>query len=304
MDTAGIITTVAGGGPGGTAGIGDGGPATNASLGGPAGVLLDAAGNLYIADSGHGHVRKVTFAGSGAPNISANGVVNGASFQPGIVANSWATILGSGLAPVTDNWNNSIINGRLPTTLDGVTVTIGGKPAYLYYVSPGQINLLVPDVGTGPVQVIVSTSTGTSAAFTVTASQFRPGFFAWPSSQVVATRHDFSLAAKAETFPGVTTVAAKPGDVLILWGTAFGPTTPVAPAGVQVPADQTYSTTTLPSVTINNIPATVFGAAPGFAGLYQVAIQTPASLADGDWVVIASIGGAQSAGGAVLSVRK
>jgi uncharacterized protein (TIGR03437 family) len=304
IDTAGIITTVAGGGTTG-GGIGDGGPATSASLGGPAGVLIDPAGNLYIADSGHGHVRKVTFP-AGAPSISANGVVNGASFVPGIVPNSWATIVGSSLAPVTDNWNSSIVNGRLPTSLDGVTVTIGGKSAYLYYVSPGQINLLVPDVALGPVQVIVKTPAGTSPTFTVTASQYGPAFFAWPNSQVVATRQDFSLSAKAGTFAGVTTVAAKPGDVLILWGTAFGPTAPVAPVGVQVPGDQTYSTATLPLVTINNVSAKVFGAAlaPGFAGLYQVAIEAPASLADGDWPVVASIGGVSSPVGLVLSVKK
>jgi uncharacterized protein (TIGR03437 family) len=73
-----------------------------------------------------------------------------------------------------------------------------------------------------------------------------------------------------------------------------------------VPADQTYSTSTPPTVTINGVPAAVYGAAlaPGFAGLYQVAIQVPATLADGDWPVQASIGGAQSAGGMVLSVKR
>jgi uncharacterized protein (TIGR03437 family) len=103
-----------------------------------------------------------------------------------------------------------------------------------------------------------------------------------------------------------STVAAKPGDVLILWGTGFGPTTPPAPTGVQLPADQTYSTSTLPAVTIDNLPATVFGAAlaPGFAGLYQVAIQVPSSLADGDWPLVASTGGVQSPSGTVLSVHQ
>jgi uncharacterized protein (TIGR03437 family) len=59
-------------------------------------------------------------------------------------------------------------------------------------------------------------------------------------------------------------------------------------------------------VTINNVPATVYGAAlaPGFAGLCQVAIQVPPSLADGDWTVQASIGGVTSPAGIVLSVRR
>ena len=57
-------------------------------------------------------------------------------------------------------------------------------------------------------------------------------------------------------------------------------------------------------MTINNVPATVYGAAlaPGFAGLYQVAIQIPTTLADGDWPIQASIGGAQSPAGTVLTV--
>src|ERR1019366_9519890 len=64
---------------------------------------------------------------SGPPAISANGVVNGASLQPGFAANSWATIFGTNLASTTDNWNSSIVNGKLPTVVDGVSVTMGGK---------------------------------------------------------------------------------------------------------------------------------------------------------------------------------
>ncbi len=140
----------------------------------------------------------------------------------------------------------------------------------------------------------------------MTAGAYGPAFFSWPAKQVVATRQDFSFAVKDGTFPGVTTVAAKPGDVIILWGTGFGATSPAPPAGVQVPADQTYSTGTLPVVTINNIPATVYGAAlaPGYAGLYQVAIQVPGTLADGDWPVTATAGGVSSPSGMVLSVKR
>jgi len=305
VDSAGIITTVAGNGIAGFSG--DGGPATNAGLNNPTDVAADSAGNLHIADTNNNRVRRVSgLAAVASPTISANGVVNGASFQPGIVPNSWAAILGTNLSSSTADWTNSIVDGRLPTTLGGVTVTVGGRPAYLYFISPTQINFLVPDIGPGPAQVTVTNSGGTSAAFTVTAGQYGPSFFSWPGSQVVATRQDFTLAARNGTFAGATTVPAKPGDVLILWGTGFGPTAPAAPVGVQVPSDQTYSTSALPVVTINNLPATVFGAAlaPGFAGLYQVAIQVPSSVAEGDWPVQVSIGGVPSAGGMVLSVRR
>jgi uncharacterized protein (TIGR03437 family) len=302
----GTISTVAGNGL--PSFSGDGGPATAAGLNNPLDLALDSAGNLYIADDGNNRIRKVALGAGlpGTPNISANGVVNGASFQPGVVANSWVTIQGSNLASTTDTWNHSIVNGNLPTSLDGVSVTIGGQRAYINYISPGQINLLAPNVSPGPVQVIVTTPAGTGAAFTATAAAYGPAFFTWPGNQVVATRQDYSLAAKDGTFAGATTVAAKPGDVLILWGTGFGPTIPAAPPGIQVPSTVTYSTSSAPSVTIKNVAATVYGAAlaPGFAGLYQVAIQVPNSLANGDWPLSVSIGGVQSASGLVLSVKQ
>lgn len=249
----------------------------------------------------------VTFLGNptaGQPTITS--VVNGASLLPDIAPNSWVTILGSTLASTTDTWNNSIINGALPTSLDGVTVTIGGQSAYISFISPGQINLIAPAATPGPVPVIVTNSSGTSAAFTVTSSQYSPAFFAWPGNQVVATHLDFSYAAKAGTFPGVATTPAMPGETIILWGTGLGPTTPAAPVGSLVPVTQTYDTSALPTVTLNNSPVTVSGAAltPGAVGLYQVDIQVPGSLADGDYPVQVSIGGMTSPLGLILSVQQ
>ena len=232
-------------------------------------------------------------------------MVNGASFQPGIVANSWVTIQGAGLAAKTDDWSNSIVNGVLPTSLDGVSVTMGGKPAYIYYMSAGQLNVLAPDVPAGPVTVTVTTATGTSSAFASHGHGIRPGVFSWPGNQVVATRNDYSYAVKAGTFAGATTIAAKPGDVIVLWATGFGPTSPAPPTGAAVPSDKAYATTSLPSITINHVTATVYGAAlaPGSAGLYQIAIEVPPSLADGDWPIQALIGGVLSPAGTILSVH-
>jgi uncharacterized protein (TIGR03437 family) len=188
-----------------------------------------------------------------------------------------------------------------------VTVTVGGKPAYVYFISPTQINAVAPDAGTGSLGVTVGTPSGTSAVANVTSQALGPAFFLWPGNQPVATRNaDASFAVKPGTFAGATTVAAKPGDVLILWGTGFGPTNPTTTIGQQTPSDRVYNTASPVTVTINNTSATVFGAAlaPGFAGLYQVAIQVPASLADGDWPIKASIGSFQSPDGIVLSVKK
>jgi uncharacterized protein (TIGR03437 family) len=238
------------------------------------------------------------------PVITA--VANGASFKPGVVANSWVTIQGTGLAPKTDDWSNSIVNGALPKSLDGVSVTMGGKPAYVYFISAGQLNVLAPDVPAGPISVTVTTPGGTSASFATTASVYDPAFFLWPGNQAVATRTDFSFATKPGTFAGATTVAAKPGETIILWATGFGPTTPAAPGGFAVPSDRTYATAALPSINIGNIPALVDGAAlaPGSAGLYQIAVKVPGSLTDGDWPVQASIGGVQSPIGTILTVHQ
>jgi uncharacterized protein (TIGR03437 family) len=289
------------------------------------GITLDAAGNAYVTGAvspndtatatgfqpsfGGGEddamVMKI-LAGPAVPNIAANGVVNGASFQPGIVPGSWATINGSNLSAVTDTWDKFIVDGKLPTKVDGVSVSVGGTAAYVYYISPGQINFIVPDVGEGAHQVVVTNSAGTSAAVSVTAKTFGPAFFLWPNSQAVATYQNFTLAAASGTFAGATTVPAKPGDLVILWGTGFGPTTPAAPVGEGTPSDATYSTSTAPTVTLDDMPAKVLGAAlaPGFAGLYQVAIQVPSSIGNGNWPVVATIGGVSSPAGAVLTVQQ
>jgi uncharacterized protein (TIGR03437 family) len=304
VDPSGTITTVAGG-PNSAPNEVDGGPPTGVNVG-ALDVAVDASGNLYIY--GGNRVYKVTGLSSGTtpPAPAISGVVSGASFQPGVVANAWVTIQGTNLASLTDDWSHSIVNGALPTSLDGVSVSIGGKPAYVYFISPGQINVLAPDVSPGPITVTVTTAGGTSAAFSATASAYGPAFFVWPGNQAVATRTDYSFAVKPGTFAGATTVAAKPGDVIILWATGFGPTTPPAPGGVAVPSGQTYATVTLPSLTIGNIPATVYGAAlaSGAAGLYQIAIQVPGSLVDGDWPLQATIGGTQSPTGTILSVHQ
>jgi uncharacterized protein (TIGR03437 family) len=149
------------------------------------------------------------------------------------------------------------------------------------------------------------TAGGASASFATTATAYGPAFFTWPGNQVVATRTDYSYAVKAGTFAGATTVAAKPGDVLILWATGFGPTIPAAQSGVATPGSGSYPTASAPTVTVNNTPAIVYGAAlaSGSAGLYQIAIQVP-TLADGDWPIQATIVGIPSPAGTVLSVHQ
>jgi uncharacterized protein (TIGR03437 family) len=244
-------------------------------------------------------------ASGNAPTISSGGVQNGASFQAGIVPNSWITIKGSSLASTTDTWDKAIVNGQLPTTLDNVSVSVGNKPAYIYFVSPTQVNAVAPDVGAGSMQVTVTNGSATSAAMTADSTVLMPAFFLWTGNQVVATRQDGTWAVKNGTFSGTTTIPAKPGEVIVLWGTGFGPTSPAAPVGVPTPAGAYYTATPV-TATIGGIPADVYATAlsPGYAGLYQVAVTIPASAPNGDLPVVASIGGAQSPSGVTITVQK
>jgi uncharacterized protein (TIGR03437 family) len=240
------------------------------------------------------------------PVISTSGgVVSGASYQAGIGRNAWITIWGTNLCQTTDNWAKSMNNGGLPTNLSGVSVRIGGLSAYVSFVSPTQINALVPSVPPGNVQVTVTNDAGTSSSVPAVVNAFQPAFFQW-GSYAVATREDFTYAVKNGALSGAATVPAKPGDVIILWGTGFGPTTPAPPQGWVTPATPIFYTSNPVSVTVGDTPATVYGAAlaPYYAGLYQVAIQIPPSLADGDYPVVATVAGASSPSTTLITVEK
>src|SRR5439155_12593659 len=94
------------------------------------------------------------------PAIFDGGIVPVFSFLPVIQPGSWFSIYGANLAGATAVWN-----GDFPTSLGRVTVTVNGKPAYLWYVSPGQINLQAPDDTTrGTVTVTVTNANGTASS--------------------------------------------------------------------------------------------------------------------------------------------
>ena len=109
-----------------------------------------------------------------------------------------------------------------------------------------------------------------------------PAFFQWGASQyALATRYPDN-ARVANPSLGAGFVAAKPGDILTLWGTGFGPTDPAQDPSVLTIG--THNVSLKLTVTVGGTPARIVVAAlsPGLAGVYQIAIQLPASLPSGD----------------------
>ena len=137
------------------------------------------------------------------------------------------TIQGSNLSATARIWTTADFSGgNLPTGLDGVSVTVNGKPAYVYYISPSQINVLAPDdTASGPVPVQVTTSQGVSNIVTAQESGLSSALFTYSvqgRNYAAAVRPDGTLLG--------TIAPSKPGDIVVLFGTGFGPTTSISPA--------------------------------------------------------------------------
>ncbi|SPE36840.1 conserved exported hypothetical protein [Candidatus Sulfopaludibacter sp. SbA3] len=256
-----------------------------------------SAGNP--AEPGYNYVQIYQPAG-GTPAISAGGILSAGAFGgfTSVAPGSWIEIYGNNLAADTRSWGSSDFTGiNAPTSLDGTAVTIGGQSAFIDYISPGQVNALVPSgVPTGLQQITVKTAGGMSAAHNVTVNAAQPGLLA-PSTfninevpYVVAILGDGSYALPAGAIPGVTSRPAKPGDALTLYGVGFGPVTPASPAGQLV---QQLNSLSLPfQMSIGGNPAILiyYGLAPGYTGLYQFDVTVP-SVAPGAAALTFSLNG-------------
>ncbi len=225
---------------------------------------------MQVTQSDSGYTGAITLgvtmktAASILPSITAGGVANAASGIAGIAPGAWISIFETNLASATRTLAASdIVSNTLPATLGGVSVQIDGKSAYPYYVSPTQINVLSPaDSNLGSLPVTVTNAAGTSSAIMATMQAVRPGLFTL-SNYVRALRpSDGAIVNGTGNAESGSTVsaAAKAGDVLELFGTGFGPTTPAAdPSQLFSGA---YPTTNSVTVTIGGVAAVV-----SFAGL-------------------------------------
>ena len=248
-----------------------------------------------------------------APSFQTSGVLNGGSFGTAIAPNSWVSIKGGALSATTRSWDSTDFSGStLPTLLNGVGVTVNGTAAAVSYISPTQVNILVPgSITPGPVE-IVSTNNGlTSASVSATLSAFAPAFFTIGSNSttknlyIAATHANNSLVGPPSLITGVTTTPATVGETIILYATGFGATNPAFTSGQTVPVPLPLAA--LPTVTIGGVAAQVtFGGLVG-PGLYQINVVVPSGITPGttaniDVPVVASIGGDSSASNAVISV--
>ena len=229
------------------------------------------------------------------PAIGVGGIVPG-TLQPG----EWATIYGTNLASGAASWT-----GNFPTSLGGTSVTIGGKAAYLSYVSPGQIDLQVPSVtATGPVPVVVSNANGSATANAIVAS-FSPSFFLLDSKHVAGiiprANGAYDTIGPTGSSLGYPTVAAKAGDIVELFGTGFGPTNP--PVAPGVPFSGAAPTTSAVAIRIGATSVTPTFAGLSGAGLYQINLTVPSGLGTGDVPLQATVGGVQTPSGVVISLQ-
>ena len=211
--------------------------------------------------------------------ISAGAFGAFSSASPG----SWIEIYGGNLAGDTRSWALSDFSGNnAPVSLDGTKVVIGGKAAFIDYISAGQVNALIPsDAPTGTQQLTVTSPAGTSTAYSITVNPAQPGLLAPPNFKIgsvqyaVALFTDGAYALPAGAIPGVNSRPAKPGDAVTLYGVGFGPVTPSMAAGQLV---QQLNTLALPfQISVGGIPVTpqYDGLAPGYTGLYQINLTIP-----------------------------
>lgn len=240
------------------------------------------------------------FAQAPAPAISANGIVNNASYAPGsnaLAPGSIAAIFGSNLTDGTScvqaaGCNQTFdSNGRLGTTMRGAQVTVNGSPVPIFYATPQQLGVQLPTALTGTSATLQVTVNGqTSPALTFFIDAFSPGIFA---------ANQQGRGAGAITHADGTTVSsttpARPGEVLVIYATGLGQVTPALATGARPTG--TVTTLTRPTVTIDGLPATVqFSGVSGCCvGLNQVNVVVPSNVRTGtDVNVVLSIGGKQS----------
>jgi uncharacterized protein (TIGR03437 family) len=301
IGTNGDVHTIAGAGAADFGG--DSGPALSALLNAPTGLLLDASGNIWVADTGNNRIRELS-PGSASTSVASQQVaplalVNAASMLTGSIApGEIVTIFGLSIGPVTPTSSPS---GVTPTELGQTQVLFDGQAAPLFYVQDSEIMAQVPyeiaDKTTVDVQVIYQgQSRGTVTASIATSA---PGIFTVSAGTGLASAGNQNGTLNSTVDP------APRGSIIALYATGEGAINPASVDGQ--PAVAPYPQPVLPvTVIIAGSPAQIVfaGEAPGFSGLLQVNAVVPPHLASTGLVpVTLEIGSSSSQSGVTIAVR-
>ncbi len=211
-----------------------------------------------------------------APSYTPASIVNAATHLPGPLApNTIATVYGSGLSfAVRALTPEEIEDGQMPVMLrgSGTRVSIAGQAAPLLYVSPSQINFIVPmNLAPGPARIEVLVD-GLKAESQIEVSAASPGLFQLDATRIVATNADGSLISVER--PG------RSGEVAVLYATGLGATEPRL-ANLQIPRQAAPIAAlrdlrvTFDGVAVEPESIHYAGVTPGFAGLYQINLRLP-----------------------------
>jgi len=236
----------------------------------------------------------ITAAPVAPPVLTAGTVANGATYSPGgLVPGSWAQLKGANLATTSRVWSASDFSGLgngLPTNVGGTSVTVNGKPAAVYYVSPNQVDFQVPAGITGLASIQVSNAAGASNTVNAGTAASAPGI--WP---IIVNGTNYAAAVfpdgKFAGDPSIGAVfrTARPGDAVQLFGTGLA----AAAAGVQVGVQPVTGVT----VTLGNVTVPASAAALVAVGEFQINFTVPqqfANLPEGNYPLTVAINGASS----------
>ena len=217
----------------------------------------------------------------GASNgIAIDHIANGASFQPVFAPGMILSIFGSQLAQSTQ----VVTSLPLPAALRGVSATVNGIPAPLYYASPTQLNLQIPyDTGSGPAVLGVNNN-GQVASFVFPVAASAPGIFTDPN-------HPPSLVPYS---------SGKRGDTLLAFITGEGQVSPALPTGatpfIATPISLLPQPLLPVTVTVGGAIAQIaFAGIPsGLAGATQINFVIPDNAPLGVQPVVVTVGGIAS----------
>jgi len=213
----------------------------------------------------------------GTPAYTSDSIANSAANVAGYYApDSFISIYGQNLAYVTKPIGpDDVRNGELPTALTGtgVRVLINQIPGNIYYVSPGQVNVLIPPLligGPATVQLINNGLAG--PAISIVLSAAAPVLFQADATTVVASHGNGPLVSKAQP--------AQRGEVIVLYATGLGLTSPAAivnqiPQSAASITDKTNFRVVLNGTDVDPKLVLYAGVTPGFAGLFQINLQLP-----------------------------